>query len=174
MIQELLKYVCTNLEKNKIEYMVSGSLALISYTIPRMTRDIDIVINLNNNNLDAFKGIFKNRFYYNDDTIKTELYRKGMFNVIDHETGFKIDFIIRKNTEYRIEEFERKQRTVDFGFPCYIVSKEDLIISKLIWIQDFQSNTQIEDIKNLINENIDMAYIRSWIGKLKIETFDLL
>ena len=118
------------------------------------------------------KTQFKN--HYNDNTINTEIKGKGMFNVIDHETGFKIDFIIRKNTEYRIEEFERKQRSDDFGFPCYIVSKEDLIISKLIWIQDFQSNTQIEDLKNLIDENIDMAYIRSWIGKLKIETFDLL
>lgn len=40
----LLKKVTIALEQEKIEYMVSGSLALIIYTIPRMTRDIEISV----------------------------------------------------------------------------------------------------------------------------------
>jgi len=31
-----------------------------------------------------------------------------MFNVIDHRSGFKIDFIIKKDSEYRWLEFSRK------------------------------------------------------------------
>ena len=57
----------------------------------------------------------------------------------------------------------------------FIVSAEDLLISKLIWIQDFQSGLQIEDIKSLLQyKNIDMPYIHLWIEKLKLNTFKLI
>ena len=46
MILELLKKICKLLESQNIEYMLSGSLALNTYTIPRMTRDIDIIVHL--------------------------------------------------------------------------------------------------------------------------------
>ena len=44
MILELLEEVCNKLEEINIPYMLSGSLAMNVYTVPRMTRDIDIVI----------------------------------------------------------------------------------------------------------------------------------
>ena len=46
MIGELLNRITKALEKAEIPFMVSGSMALIVYTVPRMTRDIDIVIEL--------------------------------------------------------------------------------------------------------------------------------
>jgi len=154
--------------------MVSGSLAMITYTIPRMTRDIDLVINLNEFNLENFKSIFQDRFYFNETTLIEETKKRGMFNLIDHETGFKIDFIIRKNSEYRLVEFERKIKTDFFGFPCFIVSREDLILSKLIWIQELQSNTQIEDIKNLVSDTYDKEYVKYWINRLNLKLFNLI
>ena len=57
----------------------------------------------------------------------------------------------------------------------YIVSAEDLLLSKLVWIQDFQSSLQIEDIKNLLQyKNIDMRYVSVWIKELKLNTFNLI
>jgi hypothetical protein len=50
-----------------------------------------------------------------------------------------------------------------------------LLISKVIWIQDYQSAQQAEDIKNLTAiENMDWPYIKKWISKLNLKTFDLL
>lgn len=37
----------------------------------------------------------------------TALQRRGMFNVIDHATGWKIDFIFRRNRAFSREEFAR-------------------------------------------------------------------
>ena len=54
MILELLQKVCRQLDENGIKYMVSGSIALNIYGIPRMTRDIDIVIELSENRIDEF------------------------------------------------------------------------------------------------------------------------
>ena len=62
-----------------------------------------------------------------------------------------------------------------FGKTIYVVSPEDLLISKLIWIQDLQSAVQIEDIKNLVViDNLDWDYISKWIKHLKLRTFDLV
>ena len=57
----------------------------------------------------------------------------------------------------------------------YLVSPEDLIISKIIWIQQIQSNLQIDDINALTKiKNLDGHYIHRWIAALKLNTFDII
>jgi len=54
----------------------------------------------------------------------------------------------------------------------YVVSSEDLLISKLIWIQDFQSPLQMEDIKNLAEiDSLDKVYISKWGKHFETEYF---
>jgi len=171
----LLKQVITNLEGLELPYMLSGSIALNAYTTPRMTRDIDIVIHLQNQDISKFVETFEKDFYCYEPSIREEVKGKGMFNLIDNQTSYKIDFIIRKDSKYRLKEFERKQRTDVLGFGAYIVSLEDLIISKLIWIQELQSDKQKEDISNLLeNDTLDKEYLKYWIEKLNLNTFNLL
>jgi hypothetical protein len=175
MIQELLTSVTRSLDQKGIGYMISGSLALNVYCIPRMTMDIDIVIELDLQNLNDFLEIFSTGYYFDEDTIKQEIGRKGMFNVIDHKSGFKIDFIIRKDTEYRRLEFSRRIRKWLDDIPVWMVSAEDLIISKIEWIQQLQSDKQVQDLKMLlVLPGIDREYIVSWCKKLKVRTFNLL
>ncbi len=175
MILKLLEKVCKSIEKQGIPYMLSGSLAMNTYTVPRMTRDIDIIIGLKSSEVDKFAEIFKEGFYIYKEGIRDEVKRRGMFNVIDYESGHKIDFIVRKNSEFHINEFERRKKTGAFGFDLWIVSIEDLIISKLQWIQDIQSDTQLNDIKNLLeNPIVDKEYLTEWIKKLNLDTFNLI
>jgi hypothetical protein len=54
-----------------------------------------------------------------------------------------------------------------------VVSPEDLLLSKLIWIQDIQSAQQMEDIKNLAAIELDWPYITKWINKLNLKSFNL-
>ena len=174
MILQLLEKIVKSLETANITYMVSGSVALNTYTIPRMTRDIDIVIELQKKDIDLFCKIFESGFYIDPETVQEEVKRRGMFNVIDHQTGYKIDFIIRKNSEYRLLEFERRVRTNVYGFDIWLVSIEDLILSKLVWIQELQSERQINDIQNLLeNDTVDHAYIHHWCQKLDLQTFNI-
>jgi hypothetical protein len=76
MILELLKQICTELDKQNILYMVSGSLALNIYATPRMTRDIDIVIELVEQDIDKFVQIFKDNFYIYKPTVQEEVKKK--------------------------------------------------------------------------------------------------
>ena len=43
-----LKIACEGLEKANIPYMLTGSFAANFYAVPRMTRDIDIIIQILN------------------------------------------------------------------------------------------------------------------------------
>ena len=92
----------------------------------------------------------------------------GLMRAIHH-------FVILKNDTFRKEEFGRRKKIDFFGKTIYVVSPEDLLISKLIWIQDFQSAQQMEDIKNLASlENLDWHYINKWINELNLHSFKLL
>ncbi len=63
MILELLQKVCRSLDAYNIPYMISGSIALNIYTIPRMTRDIDIVIELSENRVNEFTSLFPDSYF---------------------------------------------------------------------------------------------------------------
>lgn len=173
MILELLNRVCRSLEDNRFPYMVSGSIALNLYSIPRMTRDIDIVIELPMARIDEFIQLFPNS-YLNKTTIIEEVKQNGLFNIIDHETGFKLDFILRKNTDYFRQAFQRREKIKEFNTELWVISLEDLIIAKIIWIQDYQSDRQMQDIELLLlNPGKDLDYIRKWSHSLNLNTFNL-
>jgi Nucleotidyltransferase of unknown function (DUF6036) len=163
------------LDQYQIPYMLSGSIALGLYAVPRMTRDIDFIVHLEAKNLDLFVDSFKDGFYCDRDAVKEAM--EGpvkMFNVIDHATGYKADFVVLKDDPFRLEEFNRRLKVTYFGKTVYVVSPEDLLLSKLIWIQDFQSAVQMEDIKSLaVVDKLDWEYISKWIKQLKLRTFDL-
>jgi hypothetical protein len=175
MLVELLREIIVGLESKEIEYMISGSLAMSTYTMPRMTRDIDIVIELDIEQLDDFLQLFQSNFYTHRPSMEEEIRKKGMFNVIDHRSGYKVDFVLRKNSLYRKLEFQRKIRSNVLGIEAWLVTIEDLILSKLIWIQDVQSDQQKSDIKNLLeNSAIDFSYVNRWIKELNLNTFNLV
>lgn len=154
--------------------MVSWSLAVNTYSTPRMTRDIDVVIALKEEDVERFVAIFKDGFYCDADEIKQEVRRRGMFNLIDNATFTTIDFIVKKDTEYRSIEFQRRQHTELYGFGMWVVTAEDLILSKLDWIQNVQSDRQMSDILNLLEgKDLDRNYIRDWVKKLSLKTYEL-
>ena len=170
-LKKLVKYF----EKEEILYMLSGSVAMSIYAVPRFTRDFDFVVHLQLKDVNGLTEYFKDGYYCDEDAAKDAILRRSMFNIIDFESGYKADFIILKDEPYRQAEFERR-KLVDFqGMKIYLVSVEDLIISKLIWIQQIESDIQKEDIKILSAlEELDWVYIRNWAASLKLNTFGLL
>lgn len=170
MTQELdiLKLVTGQLESKNIPYMITGSIAMNFYAVPRMTRDIDIVVEAKVEHVDSLEQLFGKDFYFDKETVCKEIKKRGMFNIIHHEAIVKIDFIIRKESDYRELEFKRR-RQVNLGeTPIWIVSAEDLILSKLFWAKDSLSEMQLKDVKNIFQNvpNLDRHYIGKWVDLL--------
>jgi hypothetical protein len=172
---DFFKKIITYLNTNDIPYMLSGSIAMGIYIIPRATKDIDFVVHLQVQDIDSMVDYFEGAYYCNKEAIIDAVKRQSIFNIIDHASGFKADFVVRKNDPYRLAEFGRKQQIDFYGSLIHIVSPEDLLISKLIWIQNWQAAVQMEDIKNLaLLPGLQFDYINRWITELKLNTFNLL
>jgi hypothetical protein len=166
----LLKQVCQKLEQANIPYMLTGSLAGNFYTVPRMTRDIDIVLEIAPSRIDKFLEVFQADFYLEKSAINEAIKYQSMFNVINTNSALKIDFIIRKDSLYRDTEFQRRRQILLDGDKIWIVSPEDLILSKLFWAKDSLSERQLRDTKNLIEsiKNLDTNYLHKWINSLEL------
>lgn len=169
--KEVLKMVVTRLESAHIAYMATGSIAANFYTIPRMTRDIDFVVELTENDVDGFCSLFEKDFYVDKHAVQQAIRQKGMFNVIHQGSIVKVDFIIRKESEYRRLEFSRRQKIPFEGINVAITAPEDLILSKLHWAKDSHSEMQLRDARNLLTTvlNLDRVYLEEWVVKLNLE-----
>lgn len=165
---DLLLDVAELLEKNGLQYMLTGSMALNHYAQPRMTRDIDIVLAFFPKNLSLLPKLFGEEFYFSEDAAREAVANKSSFNVIHNASLIKIDFMIRKDGDYRLTEFTRRQRIEINGRPLWIVSKEDLILSKLDWARDSQSERQLSDVENLLATGADQDYLRTWSRRLNL------
>ena len=161
---DFLKVLIDFFEKQNISYMLSGSVAMSLYTQPRFTRDYDFVVNLKPEHIDEVLKNFREGYYINDKSAKKAIRGKGMFNIIDHKSGYKADFMILKDEPFRQAEFVRQRKMKFLDMTISIVSPEDLLLSKLSWIQDVQSGVQMEDIKLISNvEGLDWNYINEWL-----------
>ena len=165
--------VCQKLDQLNIPYMLTGSAAMNYYAVFRTTQDLDIVLEIQEGQVELFLAAFPEH-YYHQPSIVTEIKRRGMFNLIDFKTGYKIDFILRQNGQYANIAFGRRQQNDSFGFPVSVITIEDLILAKLRWIQTLFSERQLSDVQMLLQENgIDIGYVRHWIKELNINTYQL-
>jgi hypothetical protein len=79
---ELLRTVVTRLEGAGFAYMLSGSLALGYYGHPRMTRDIDIVLDLTAADIPAVVALFERDFYCDADAVRRAVESRRMVNLV--------------------------------------------------------------------------------------------
>ena len=167
---DIIKDVSGRLDQAGIGYMLTGSMAMNFYTQPRMTRDIDLVVALMRGHIDKILSLFQPSYYVSRDAISISIEHSSIFNLIHQETVIKVDCIIRKPEEYRQIEFSRRQRIQIRDFQTWIVSKEDLIISKLEWARDSRSELQFRDVRNLLGSGYDSTYLEMWVQKLGLSS----
>ncbi|MGI9303046.1 MAG: hypothetical protein ACR2RB_10100, partial [Gammaproteobacteria bacterium] len=101
-------------------------------------------------------------YYVAEEAVGNALAAGTMFNIIHISSVVKIDIMVRKTGEYRIEEFKRRRQVTLQGIPIWIVTKEDLILSKLEWASDSKSELQLRDVRNLLATNPDWDYLHRW------------
>ena len=158
------------LDRIGVEYMLVGSMALVHYAIPRATVDIDIVVEISTENIDEFIAEFENDYYIPVNRAKQAVRQKGMFNLLNNQTIIKIDCVILKDGEFDKNAFARRRR-VDYAgeFDVWIISREDLILSKLVWAKNTKSERQMLDVASIVRNGYDKEYVETWAPKLGVE-----
>jgi hypothetical protein len=136
---QVLAIVTGRLDSAGLPYMLTGSMALNYYAVPRMTRDIDLVVELSAPAADGLVELFREDFYVDPDAVRAAIADRGSFNLIHSRLLVKVDILVRKDTEYRRVEFERRRRVSFEEYSFDVVAPEDLIVSELDWARDTRS-----------------------------------
>jgi hypothetical protein len=166
---DIVRDISARFERAQIAYMLTGSMAMNYYAQPRMTRDIDVVVEITPEDIERVMVLFRPQYYVSEENIRDSLAHESIFNLIHLESVIKVDCIVRKSSEYGRVEFGRRQRISIREFTTYIVSKEDLIISKLLWAKDSRSEIQLGDVRNLLATGYDAAFLKRWTHELRLD-----
>lgn len=137
----------------------TGGIASTYHGEPRFTQDLDIVVGVSSE-LDAKKMIstLEKEYIIDSEAIAEAITKKQMFQALDKDTWIKIDFY---GTEKIPNELSRTTRREIFpGIAVPLVSVEDAILSKLIWVKE-GSDKASHDIKAMLsaNRNLDVVYL---------------
>ena len=158
-IFDTLSDVVGRLNDLGVEYMVTGSVAMSSYVTARATMDIDVIIEIEHSDIHRFERRFADDYYIDIESMRRAKEHNSMFNVLNYTTGIKVDFITRKPNAFEAAKFQRRRRSKVGQTDFWVISKEDLILSKLWWAKDSHSERQFEDVRRLIESGADTEMI---------------
>lgn len=165
----------SKLEDLKIEYVITGSVASIVYGEPRLTHDIDIVMEINKVSIGPFINAFPLSEFYcpPDEIIRNEIKRseRGHFNIIHHATGFKADIYLSGKNEFQKWAIKNKKEISYNSKKLYIAPPEYVIIKKLEFYKEGKAEKHIQDIKNIVRNSqqlINIDLLNSFIEKFKL------
>lgn len=169
----VLQDVVRRFDKEGIEYFLVGSLATMYYGRPRFTQDVDLVVRIKAKQAGRFEELFPADEYYcpPHEVLRDEFSRKGSFNLIHQHSGIKVDIVLDKETDFYISEFLRRTKVeIAPGIEVYIATPEDLIIKKLDFFREGQSEKHLLDIRDvLMAVKVDDSYIEEWVQRLSLE-----
>jgi hypothetical protein len=171
---ELLRFVALVLNDLALKYFVTGSTATIFYGEPRLTNDIDIVVDIPESVIPEFCSRFPSPKYYVSETAALDAVRRhAQFNIIDSDSGLKIDIIVPEVSAFNTSRFARSRQVPAVAdLAVSFASPEDTILKKMEYYRDGGSEKHIRDIAGVLKAGagqIDLAYISKWSAELGLE-----
>jgi hypothetical protein len=122
-------------QRHSIPYHLTGGITSVLYGEPRMTQDIDIVLDNRAiaSQIEPFLlSLANSDFLFDAATIRREVERGGMFQLFDNCESLKLDLYPR---EMIAGELGRSQLAeVYAGMQLPVASRADVAASKLAWI----------------------------------------
>ena len=173
--QELLALVVGELNQLNIPYMLTGSFASSLQGEPRATHDIDLVVELRPESCRALiEGLKRPELYVNQEAAERVVAQKsGLFNLINSETGDKVDFWILTGEKFDQARFRRRQTVEVLGLSLEVSSPEDTILMKLKWArQSGDSQKHSVDALRVYEVNrefLNLKYLGEWVSSLGLQ-----
>jgi hypothetical protein len=171
--EDLLRRTIEVLEGLGIRYAIVGSVASAAYGEPRLTQDIDVIVEIAAAHVPRLLEAFPDSdFYLSPEAARAAIMGGGQFNVIHPESGNKIDFLIARRDAWGREQLARRRRLrILAGLEGFAAAPEDIILGKLLYYQEGGSEKHLRDIAGMLRispQPIDRAYIARWAAELGV------
>lgn len=148
--------ILRTLEAIGAPYMIIGAFAAAAYGVTRVTYDIDIVVALSEEHIEALCAAYPPPRYYADPVQMRDSIRMGiMFNIIDTDRGEKADLVpLTMASRYRQALERRVRQTVELPggepFQVWCARAEDVIVGKLMAWAEGRSRKHETDIYEMM------------------------
>jgi predicted nucleotidyltransferase len=161
MFDEILARIGASLERAGIPYIIIGGQAVLLYGEPRLTRDIDITVGINTDQLETLLTVVRHLSLKPlPEDISAFVRQTMVLPALDEATGIRVDFIF-SFSPYESQAIQRANRIKILNQDVCFTSIEDLIIHKI-----FAGRPRdIEDVRTVIlkNPGVDTTYIEKWL-----------
>jgi hypothetical protein len=173
---QVVIFVIGILDELGVRYHLGGSFASAIHGVPRQTMDADLVIDLDSRTVNNLVTKMREAFYVDLDVAAEAVSKRASFNAIHLDSGFKVDFFVKGDSDFDQVEFERAvscQIVDDPPFSVYVKSAEDTILRKLLWFRDGGevSDRQWSDVLGILLaiDDLDMDFIGRWTAKMGLQ-----
>jgi hypothetical protein len=161
--EKLLERIASVLDQQSVPYMVIGGQAVLVHGEPRLTKDIDITVDLEPFNPEPLLRLVTQLglkvLVSNPEAFLKETF---VLPAIDTESGIRIDLICLLS-QYEREAIQRGIRVPLGETTVNFIGLEDLVVHKIIAGRP----RDIEDVRVILakNKHANFTYIRSCLGQ---------
>lgn len=170
----LIRDVAARLDRLGIDYLVGGSIAASLHGELRVTQDVDLVVELDPDRANHLVRALEPDFYASREAAQEAVRDRRAFNAVHVESGWKVDFFVRGDAPFDLEEFRRRTRLDlgDGGPPLIVKTPEDSVLRKLEWFRSGGgvSELQWRDVVGLLRHagTLDAPYLDRWAAELGV------
>jgi hypothetical protein len=173
---DLIQVFTGRLNKLSVSYMVTGAVAATIFGEPRLTHDIDLVIDLRLEDIEKFVDTFPLEEFYCPpiEVIRLETGRsqRGHFNLIHHETGLKADiYALGRDSLQKWGLTNRKAVSIG-GEVVWLAPVEYVILRKLEYYREGGSQKHIRDISGMLElsrDEIDFDLLLNKVHEMSLK-----
>lgn len=168
---ETVRTVLRSLDEAGIPHMLVGSFASSRWGLARTTHDVDLIIDPTHEALTRFEQLLGETDLYVGPDPHQALDLRDQFNVVDPSSNWKVDLIIRPDTDFERNRFTRRVESRLMEHPVWVSSPEDTVLAKLLWAQMGESERQLRDAAGILDvrgEAIDNKYLDHWAAELGV------
>ena len=170
---DLLRKTVEILDSLGVPYAVVGSFASGAWGEPRLTQDIDIVVDLNPAQVGPLCEAFPDpEFYVSRPAALEAVAKRDQFNIIHPASGNNIDFMIAGRTAWALAQLRRRVCVAVFpDINVSLAAPDDVILGKLVYYHEGRSEKHLRDIAGILRisgEAVDREYVARFAVELGV------
>lgn len=165
-LEDLAILVITKAEEAGIEFMTVGAIAAGAYGVPRSTRDVDVLIEIDlPGTSQRLIGLLEPSVHFEEQvTFETLTWGRRHVGTSRSVPPFKVELFEMFDDPFVLSEFSRKQQIFVplLNRETWLPTAEDVVVQKLRWGR----NKDLDDARDVLAvqdpATLDMDYIRRW------------
>ena len=173
---EIARILHSIFESLNIPYYITGGVCAIAYGDPRTTRDLDVVVEVERSQIMPLVDQLEAAGFYCPPGAVDDIQagRAKTLSVTHRQLILNADIVLTDDTDFDRSKMARRRLEaigLDESDRFWLASPEDLILAKLLWGRQSESEKQWRDVLGILKvqgNGLEFAYLTQWAERLDL------